>query len=264
LTVFTILLVFSIGSLSGWIIELIYRTFVSQKRLVNPGFLSGPYLPLYGFGVFALYLLSIPDMSLWYRALFFFLATTILEWITGEFFLKAFNLRLWDYSTQKWNYKGLICPLFSVFWTILALGFYFFAFPPLQRLVTIAPEYVYAYLGIGFFYGIFSEDLVISFHLAARLSSAIKLEVEKNREKLEVRLKELSMEQRFVDFRVLKLQMRKKENNPGGFSSFIRYFNPFNSFLNMGKDRVNLQQSISSYMDLHWADRKGKKNKVSE
>ena len=42
---------FFVGSLTGWVLELFYRRFVSQKKWVNPGFLSGPYLPIYGFGL---------------------------------------------------------------------------------------------------------------------------------------------------------------------------------------------------------------------
>ncbi len=36
-------ILFAVGSLVSWILE-----FVSQKRWVIPGFLSGPYSPLYG------------------------------------------------------------------------------------------------------------------------------------------------------------------------------------------------------------------------
>ncbi len=252
MTLIAILLVFSIGSIVGWFIELFYRTFVSQKKLVNPGFLSGPYLPLYGFGTVILFLLSIPDIPLWYRVIYFFVVTSILEWITGELYLRYFNIRLWDYSTQKWNYKGLICPLFSLYWTILALAFYFFTFPFLQDLTLKASDNVYAYLGLGFFSGIFSEDVVISFHLAARLSKVIKAEVEEKREKLKLRIKELSMDQRFVDFRLLKLQIRNRGVQSGGLTPFIRYFNPFNNFLHISKERVNLYQSIKSYMEVKW------------
>ena len=38
---------FVIGSLLGWVIELLFRRFVSQKKWMNPGFLTGPYLPIY-------------------------------------------------------------------------------------------------------------------------------------------------------------------------------------------------------------------------
>ena len=49
---------FVIGSLFGWVLELFFRRFVSQKKWVNPGFLTGPYLPIYGCGVVVLYSIS--------------------------------------------------------------------------------------------------------------------------------------------------------------------------------------------------------------
>ncbi|MBP5186970.1 MAG: hypothetical protein J6040_07935, partial [Clostridiales bacterium] len=49
---------FFVGSLTGWVLELFYRRFVSQHKWVNPGFLSGPYLPIYGFGLVILSLIA--------------------------------------------------------------------------------------------------------------------------------------------------------------------------------------------------------------
>ena len=46
---------FVIGSVVGYGIEVLYRRFVSQKKWMNPGFLMGPYLPIYGSGVAILY-----------------------------------------------------------------------------------------------------------------------------------------------------------------------------------------------------------------
>ena len=59
----TILFLFAVGSTFGWTIELIYRRFFSAKKWLNPGFLVGPYLPLYGFGLCLLYLLASIDLS---------------------------------------------------------------------------------------------------------------------------------------------------------------------------------------------------------
>ncbi|MBR0031622.1 MAG: hypothetical protein IJP61_04990, partial [Treponema sp.] len=43
---------FFAGSIIGWGIELFWRRFFSknnpEKKWINPGFLTGPYLPLYG------------------------------------------------------------------------------------------------------------------------------------------------------------------------------------------------------------------------
>lgn len=49
----TIAFLFFIGSMAGWGIEVVFRRFFSsanpERKWINPGFLSGPYLPLYGF-----------------------------------------------------------------------------------------------------------------------------------------------------------------------------------------------------------------------
>mgnify|MGYP003191280995 CR=1 FL=1 len=52
---------FFAGCLIGWGIEVIFRRFEPSnkaRKWINPGFLIGPYLPLYGFGLCTLYLLA--------------------------------------------------------------------------------------------------------------------------------------------------------------------------------------------------------------
>ena len=52
---------FFMGCLLGWCLEVLYRRFTpanKERRWINPGFLVGPYLPLYGFGLCTLYLLA--------------------------------------------------------------------------------------------------------------------------------------------------------------------------------------------------------------
>ncbi len=51
--ILTVSFLFLTGSLAGWVIEVFFRRTVSQKRWMNPGFLNGPYLPLYGFSTVA-------------------------------------------------------------------------------------------------------------------------------------------------------------------------------------------------------------------
>ena len=53
----TIAFLFAVGSILGWCLEVLFRHFVTHKWL-NPGFLIGPYLPLYGFSLSVLYLLA--------------------------------------------------------------------------------------------------------------------------------------------------------------------------------------------------------------
>ena len=54
-------LLFASGSMLGWTLEVFYRRFkpTNKERVwINPGFLNGPCLPLYGFGLTALYLMA--------------------------------------------------------------------------------------------------------------------------------------------------------------------------------------------------------------
>lgn len=46
---------------------------------------------------------------------------TASEFISGIIFNKIFKLDVWDYSKNKLNIAGQICPLFSFFWCILCL-----------------------------------------------------------------------------------------------------------------------------------------------
>ena len=59
----TLTYLFFIGSVSGWVLELFFRKFFSssnpEHKWINPGFCTGPYLPLYGFGLCVLYLFAL-------------------------------------------------------------------------------------------------------------------------------------------------------------------------------------------------------------
>ncbi len=53
---------FAIGSLIGWVLELFFRRFFDkankERKWINPGFLNGPYLPIYGISLIMFYLLA--------------------------------------------------------------------------------------------------------------------------------------------------------------------------------------------------------------
>ncbi|MFR2966298.1 MAG: putative ABC transporter permease [Anaerovoracaceae bacterium] len=58
---------FAMGSLLGWCLEVVYRRFSpanKSRRWINPGFMTGPYLPIYGFGLIALYLIELERLIL--------------------------------------------------------------------------------------------------------------------------------------------------------------------------------------------------------
>ena len=63
-----VLYLFFFGAVGGWVLELLFRRFFSganpERKWLNPGFLFGPCLPLYGFGTVLLFILSELDHQL--------------------------------------------------------------------------------------------------------------------------------------------------------------------------------------------------------
>lgn len=167
---------FVIGSLGGWGIELLFRRFVSQKKWMNPGFLTGPYLPIYGFGVLVLYAVSnIPlgiDGHIWdviIRIIIIGVGMSLIEFIAGLIFIKGLGIKLWDYSNRKGNIMNIICPSFSLIWLVFGSLYYFFLNPILVQGITwMAENLIYTYF-IGAVIGAMIVDFAYSIHLATKL-----------------------------------------------------------------------------------------------
>lgn len=178
----TLAYLFFIGSVLGWLLELVFRKFFSssnpEHKWINPGFCVGPYLPLYGFGLCILYLLAsvgerwaLGASAAGKLTLFLSMAVsmTLIEYLAGLMLLKWAKLRLWDYSGCRGNIQGLICPLFSFFWALLGALYYFLVHPHvLQALAWLAHNLAFSFV-IGYFFGIFTLDVAYSAHLAAHL-----------------------------------------------------------------------------------------------
>ena len=177
----TLASLFFVGSVLGWVLELLFRNIVQKnKKWVNPGFCTGPYLPIYGFGLCTLYLLAslekygmISNPLLNKLVLFAAMAVgmTLIEYAAGLFCLKYFKVMLWDYSDLWGNVQGLICPLFSFFWAILGAMYYFLIHPYiLEGLNWLANNLAFSFF-IGMFFGIFLIDVMHSAQLVVKLKA---------------------------------------------------------------------------------------------
>ena len=172
---------FFIGSTFGWVLELFFRKFFSganpEHKWINPGFCVGPYVPLYGFGLCILFLLALLGER-WNvntaggRILLFAamaLSMTVIEYIAGIVSLKMLHVRLWDYSRRWGNIQGLVCPLFSFFWAVISAVYYFCVHPYiLDALRWLSENLAFSFV-IGFFFGVFTIDVVYSAHLLSKL-----------------------------------------------------------------------------------------------
>ena len=106
---YTYFLLFIIYSVIGWLLEIGFSLF-ELKKIVNRGFLIGPYCPIYGAGCLLLVIL-LSDYSDNIFALFALaiIICSLLEYITSWLMEKIFKLRWWDYTNMKFNINGRIC-----------------------------------------------------------------------------------------------------------------------------------------------------------
>ena len=172
---------FFAGSIIGWGIELVFRRFFSknnpERKWINPGFLTGPYLPLYGFSLVILFLLTFIDVSfienpyLQKAVLFCLMALciTLFEYIAGMIFIVGMKIRLWDYSKNWGNIKGIICPQFTFYWWLLSATYYFFIHPQILEWLYWFVNHIEFSFVVGFFYGVFTIDVCYSLRIMTRI-----------------------------------------------------------------------------------------------
>ncbi len=177
---------FFAGSILGWAIEVFWRKFFSKNnpehRWINPGFLHGTYLPLYGLSLSLLFMLSFIDVSFVENAiaqrivLFVIMALciTAMEYAGGLIFIKGMNIKLWDYSACWGNIQGIICPLYTFYWWILSATYYFLIHPKILSWLYWFTNHLAFCLVVGFFYGVFTVDLCYTLNIASKIRAFAK------------------------------------------------------------------------------------------
>lgn len=123
----------------GWIFE---SAFVSLKshKFVNRGFMRGPFLPIYGSGAIMMLVASMPfqdNIFLTYIA--GCIGATALELVTGIGMEALFKVRYWDYSNQKFNYKGHICLSSTIAWGFLTIFMTEFLHKGVEKIIFLIP-----------------------------------------------------------------------------------------------------------------------------
>ncbi len=165
---------FFIGSVAGWVLELLYRRLISNGKWINPGFLVGPYLPLYGFGLCIFYLISQLNLNGILIVLIMMISVTAIEYIAGIIFIKGMGVKLWDYSNEWGNIDGLICPRYMLFWGVLGAIYYYLINPYiLDSLSWLQDNLAFSFF-IGFFFGIILIDTIYSTQLVVKIRKFAK------------------------------------------------------------------------------------------
>ena len=174
---------FFAGSLIGWGIEVLWRRFTGPShKWINPGFLTGPYLPIYGLSLCMMFLLSFIDVSFIEKPivqkllLFCAMAAgiTAMEYVGGLIFIKGMKIKLWDYSAKWGNIRGLICPEYTFYWWVLSAVYYFLIHPQILEWLYWFTNHLAFCLVIGYFYGVLTMDLCYTFNLSAKIRAVAK------------------------------------------------------------------------------------------
>lgn len=135
-----IFLTFITYSILGWIIESTYCS-IFEKKIINRGFLIGPYCPIYGSAAVVI-ILTLSSFKNNFVAIFLLsmILSGILEYITSYVLEKIFKLSLWDYSTYKFNLNGRICLRNLLMFGVLAVLLIEFINPAVDTFYETIPE----------------------------------------------------------------------------------------------------------------------------
>ncbi len=164
---------FAAYSILGWCYEVVLE-FVARQKLVNRGFLMGPYCPIYGVAAF-LVLLLFRDSSINPIALFLASAAicTAVEYFTSYWMERLFHARWWDYSKKHFQINGRICLEGFLAFGAMSVILVYWVKPALTSLFSYLPE-LWSIIIAAVFTGWFAFDVVRSILSALHLSQKLK------------------------------------------------------------------------------------------
>ncbi len=165
---------FTVYSMVGWVCESIWCS-VGTKKVVNRGFLYGPWCPIYGFGALLLFVVGEPVQQ-WPWAVFIgaLISTSLLEYFTGWLLETLFKAKWWDYSHRKFNIKGRVCLRNALLFGLMGIAAVYYLQPTvlsLLRKITPSVLSIIAEVMVGIFVFDLVRSLVAVMHLRDRLDA---------------------------------------------------------------------------------------------
>ncbi len=237
-----IILYFILYSFFGWVMESVLKTIV-QKKPVNSGFLYGPFCPIYGFGAIIMFLFLQgfkENIVLLFIIAFFVLSTW--EYLVGWMLEKIFHAKYWDYTEYKFNIKGRVCLLNSLFWGFLGVMFIRYIHPFIVEKIDIIKVNDVLFITI-ILSVIMLVDLIISIikvknitiklEKLKEITNLIKEKIDEletkqiNKETIQLAIEDLKYKQARIRRKLLKQTNRLKKAFPSMKSEAIEKINEF-------------------------------------
>ncbi len=172
-TVALYFLLFIIYSMIGWVIECI-DVYIEDKKLMNRGFLIGPYCPIYGVGsVIIIYFFSRYKDDLVVLFIVSMFVCSFLEYFTSWLMEKLFKARWWDYSNKRFNLNGRICLANMIGFGLGSVLIVCFAQPFIWKLINmLSPMTINILFVVSLC--IFLIDCIVSFNIITKFKNVAK------------------------------------------------------------------------------------------
>lgn len=195
-------LLFMIYSFIGWIIEVI-DIFITTKKLVNRGFLIGPYCPIYGYGsLFIIYFLSSYTDSPIVLFVMTIAICSVLEYSTSYLMEKIFKARWWDYSNNKYNINGRICVGNMLLFGIGGCMILYVANPFITHCLSLLPAQILTIMAI-LLLSIFLIDNLVSFKVILNFKKVATTIRKDSTEEISKRVKAVLSSKSFLSKRLM-------------------------------------------------------------
>lgn len=189
---------FLVYSFIGWIIE-VTETFIKEKKIINRGFLIGPYCPIYGTGCLLLITLlnkyKNDPITLFIMSI---ITCSILEYTTSYVMEKLFKARWWDYSKFKFNINGRICAETMIPFGLLGLIVVYYLNPFLIKIVSTNTILFIIMLII------FMTDVCVSFGVITSLKTTINDITKDSTEQITKKVREILKQRSYLHRRLIK------------------------------------------------------------
>jgi len=188
---------FIVYSFIGWFMEVIW-TFITDKKIINRGFLIGPYCPIYGVGCLLLILLlNNFKTNVFLLFIMSIIVCSILEYSTSFFMEKLFKARWWDYSNRRFNLNGRICAETMIPFGILGVLVVYFLNPFFSNII-VFNNIVFIIILL-----LFITDFFVSFGIIENMKGTISSVTHDCTEEITKRIKELLLQKSYLHKRLI-------------------------------------------------------------
>ena len=132
----TIFWLFILGSILGYIFEMIVAVVKMGYFESRQGLIYGPFTPVYGIGL-VIYYLILDKINIKEKTKIFFITMVlggITEYICSYVQEKVFGTISWDYSNLIFNINGRTSLLHCIYWGIAGLVYFIYIKPMTEKL----------------------------------------------------------------------------------------------------------------------------------